>query len=151
VNWRDGVVDLRVEMPTKILTYLDSSILLNAFGGEKLETRLRALKVIGDKRRKIIASEFLRLETLPYAIVLGRQKQQRQLEPFFKNSVDVWIEDERTLFDPARQLIEQYHLQLIDALHLAAAMSVNAEFVTAEKPTNPFFAAYAKAATIYSR
>ncbi len=137
-------------MPTKILTYLDSSVLLNAFGGEKLDTRLRALKVMGDKQRRIVASEFLRLETLPYAIVFGRQKQQRQLEQFFKNSVDLWIEDERALFAPARQLIEKYNLQLIDALHLTAAMSVKAEFVTAEKPTKPFFAAYAKAATIYS-
>ena len=53
------------------------------------------------------------------------------------------------LFDAAEQLIEQHKLQLLDALHLAAAISLNAEFITAEKPTKPFFSAYPKAISIH--
>ncbi|HMY76347.1 MAG TPA: nucleic acid-binding protein, partial [Blastocatellia bacterium] len=92
---------------------------------------------------------FLRLETLPYAIVFHRQREQAFLERFFEHKVSHWVQDETLLFAPAAHLIEQYNLQLIDALHLAAAMMFKAEFVTAEKPTKPFFAAYAKVATIY--
>ena len=113
--------------------------------------KLRALKVLGDRRREFIASEFLRLETLPYAVAFRRHQEKAFLERFFAQRVAHWIEDETTLFVLAAQLIEQHRLQLIDALHLAAAITSNAEFVTAEKPTKPFFAAYAKVTTIYER
>lgn len=137
-------------MPAKILTCVDSNVLIYAAGGETLDRKLRALKVLGDKRREFVASEFLRLETLPYAIRFQRAQEQAFLERYFAHQVSIWVEDERKLFEPAARLIEQYHLQLLDALHLAAAILFKAEFVTAEKPTKPFFAAYAKVATIYS-
>lgn len=137
-------------MAAKILTYVDANVLIYAAGGEPLERKLRALKVLGDSRRKFIASEFLRLETLPFTIATGRRKEQAFLEKFFAHKVMHWVEDERTLFDPAAALIAKYQLPLLDALHLAAAISLKAEFVTAEKPTKPFFAAYQKVASIYS-
>jgi hypothetical protein len=37
----------------------------------------------------------------------------------------------------------------MDALHLAAAIKVGAEFVSAEKPTKPIYPAYSNAVTIY--
>lgn len=138
-------------MPTKVLTYVDSSVLIGATQGENLDRKLRSLKVLGDKRREFVASEFLRLETLPYAIVFKRKNERAFLEDFFEHKVQHWVEGERQLFGPAARLIEQHCLQLIDALHLAAAISFKAEFVTAEKPTKPFFAAYSKVATIYSK
>lgn len=137
-------------MPVKTLTYVDASVLINASRGDKLETRLRALRVLGDKRREFIASEFLRLETLPQAVAFQRRKEEVYLKRFFERSVTVWVEDETALFVPAARLIEQHRMQLLDALHLAAAMMFKAEFVTAEKPTKPFFAAYANCASIYS-
>ena len=40
-------------------------------------------------------------------------------------------------------------LGAMDALHLAAAFKVGAEFVSAEKPTKPMYSAYGNAFTIY--
>ena len=137
-------------MAEKLLTYVDASVLILASGKENLEQRLRALKVLGDRRRAFVASEFLRLETLPHAKHFGKHRQAAFLQRFFTHTVTQWVLDERALFAPAAELIEQYNLQLIDALHLAAAISCKAEFVTAEKPTKPFFAAYSRVATIYS-
>jgi hypothetical protein len=138
-------------MPEKTLTYVDSSVLISAMQNDDLELKLRALKVLGDKRREFVGCAFLRLETLPQAVVFKRRKEQFFLEKFFAQKVARWVEDERVLFTPAAQLIEKHNLQLIDAPHLAAAMFFKAEFVTAEKPTKPFFAAYSKVATIYSK
>lgn len=134
----------------KILTYCDANVLLYAANVESREKRYPAFAVIGDKRREMIASKFLWLETMPHAKAWQKQKEIRYLNWFFTQRVTRWIEDERTLFDAAERLIEQHKLQLLDALHLAAAMSVKAEFVTAEKLTKPFFAAYPKAISIHS-
>jgi predicted nucleic acid-binding protein len=138
-------------MPAKILTYVDANVLIYAAGGDTLERKLRALKVLSDKRREFLASEFLRLETLPFALRSNRAKERAFLEWYFERHVNLWIEDERKLFEPAARLIEKYPLQLLDALHLAAAISLKAEFVTAEKPTKPFHAAYPRVATLYSK
>lgn len=137
-------------MPVKIPTYVDASVLISAIRDDNPDRKLGALKVLGDRRRVFVASEFLRLETLPYAIAFQRRKDQIFLEWFFGTKVARWVDDETKLFAPAARLIEQHRLQLIDALHLAAAMMFKAEFVTAEKPTKPFFAACGKCATIYS-
>jgi len=37
----------------------------------------------------------------------------------------------------------------MDALHLAAAISVNAEFISAEKPTKPIYQAWQNISSIY--
>jgi hypothetical protein len=50
---------------------------------------------------------------------------------------------------PAFDLACKYGLGAMDALHLAAAMSAGAEFVSAEKPTKPIYSAYVNAASIY--
>lgn len=136
-------------MPAKTLTYVDASILISATREDNFDKKLRALKVLGDRRREFVASEFLRLETLPYAIAYQRRHEQAFLERFFAQKVTHWVKDETALFAPASRLIEQHRLQLIDALHLAAAMMYKAEFVTAEKPTKPFFSAYARTTTIH--
>lgn len=131
-------------MPSKILTYVDSNILIYAVSQRNEELRLKALRMIGDKRRKFLASEFLRLETLPYAINGNRPKETAFLTYFFDHHVSQWVEDERALFKPAGDLIERYNLQMVDALHLAAAMEHGADFVTGEKPTKPLHQAYSR-------
>lgn len=50
---------------------------------------------------------------------------------------------------PAYDLACLYGLGAMDALHLAAAIKVGAEFVSAEKPTKPIYPAYSNAVTIY--
>lgn len=129
-------------MRSKILTYADSNVLIYAVSQKNFNLRLKALGILGDKRREYLASEFLRLETLPYAINAGRQKEIAFLQTFFDRHVSQWVANERNLFPTASRLIERYNIQLLDALHLAAAMEYNADFVTGEKPTKPFHQAY---------
>jgi len=131
-------------MPNKVLTYVDSNILIFAVSQKNEELKLKALRMIGDKRREFLASEFLRMETLPYAIHGKRKKEIAFLEYFFAHHVTRWVQDERVLFVPATKLIETYNLQLVDALHLATAMEHQADFVTGEKPTKPFHQAYSR-------
>jgi predicted nucleic acid-binding protein len=135
-------------MASKRLTYLDANLLIYAADGTSIDTKLRLQKIVGDPGREFIASEFLRLETLPYAIRRKNRREQLYLEGFFGRRVDYWVDDERDLFTPATQLILQHGLQLMDALHLAAAMIYKAEFVTAENPRKPFHKAYAKVAWV---
>lgn len=132
-------------MPNKkILTYADSNILIYAVSQKNFNLRLKALSILGDKRREYLASEFLRLETLPYSVNAGRPKEIAFLQSFFNRHVSQWVEDERVLFPTASRLIERYNIQLMDALHLAAAMEYDADFVTGEKPTKPFHQAYSR-------
>ncbi len=74
-------------MPKKTLTYVDSNVLIYAVNQKNLSLRLRALKVLGDKRRVFLASEFLRLETLPYAVAFGEAKEIAFLQTFFDRHV----------------------------------------------------------------
>lgn len=138
-------------MPAKVLTYVDASVLITASRGDNLAVRLRALKVLGDKQREFLSSEFLRLETLPYTIHFKRSKEQAFLHNFFEQHVDYWVTNEVDLFQPAYDLIVRHNLQLIDALHLSAAMMYKAEFVTVEKPTKPFHSAYSRVASLYQK
>lgn len=131
-------------MPGKILTYVDSNVLIYAVNQRNKDLRLRALRLIGDKRREFLASEFLRLETLPYAVWAQKQSEITFLERFFDRIVRHWVDDERDLFDPASSLFEQYNLQMMDALHLAAAMTYKADFATGERPTKPLHQAYSR-------
>lgn len=134
----------------KILTYCDANVLIYTANETDPIKRYRALTVIGDKRREMIASKFLWLETVPQAKAWQKKKEIASLDWYFTKRVKHWIDDERTLFGVAEYLIEQHKLQLLDALHVAAAMSVNAEFITAEKLTKPLFAAYPKAISIHA-
>jgi hypothetical protein len=134
-------------MPKKTLTYVDANVLINAMRGEDPIRKARSLAVLWDKRREFVATEFLRLETLPPALHYQKNKQITFLEKFFKN-VSVWV-DAGTLFQPAFDLMVQYDLGLVDACHLAAAMSCQAEFISVEQPTKPMFKAYTKAYSIY--
>jgi hypothetical protein len=133
----------------KTLTYCDANVLIYAVNESDPMKRLRALTVIGDKRREMVASKLLWLETVPQAKAWQNKKEIQYFDWFFTTRVKHWIEDERTLFETAEQLIEQHKLQLLDALHVAAAMSVKAEFITAEKLSKPLFAAYPQAISIH--
>jgi hypothetical protein len=53
------------------------------------------------------------------------------------------------LIQPAINLACQYGLSAMDALHLSAAISANAEFISAEKPTKPIYNAYKNISSIY--
>jgi predicted nucleic acid-binding protein len=134
-------------MPPKQLTFVDSSVLINAIVGSDAARKMRALAVLGDPDREFIATSFLELEILPIPTKFNRKRERAFYERFFKG-VATWVEP-ASLIQPAYDLACQYGLGAIDALHLAAAMSTNAEFISAERPSKPIYSAYAKALSIY--
>jgi predicted nucleic acid-binding protein len=53
------------------------------------------------------------------------------------------------IYDDAFKLACQHALGALDAFHLASAIYVKAEFISAEKPTKPLYRAYVQAFSIY--
>lgn len=128
-------------------TFVDSSVLINAVAGKDPARKLRALSILADLNREFVATKFLMLEVLP---IPSKYHLKRELNFYlrFFNQVTTWV-DESTLIQPALNLACQYGLGDMDALHLAAAQAANAEFISAEKPTKPFYQAYHQASSIY--
>jgi hypothetical protein len=134
----------------KILTFLDASVLIYAAVKPTAETfarRIRAMQVLSDPDREFVASEFLRLEVLPIAHYFQKQREIAFYEKFFA-AVTQWVAP-ATLLAPAYALACQHGLGALDALHVAAADSLAAELVSAEKPTKPIYRACANISSIY--
>ena len=119
----------------KQLTYVDSSVLITAIAGHNAARKMRALAVIGDPNREFAATRFLVLEVLPLPTRYQRQRELNFYQRFFSR-VTIWL-DEAPLIQPAIHLACQHGLGGMDALHLSAAISTQAEFISAEKPTKP--------------
>ncbi len=118
------------------VTYLDSGVLINAFRGVN-EVSIKAAQVLDDPTRLFAASVFVQLETLPKA---SYNKQSAEIEFYktFFDTVTLWATDLNTIVESADSLARVYGLAGMDALHIAAAISINAlEFVTTEKVTKP--------------
>jgi predicted nucleic acid-binding protein len=130
-----------------MLTYLDSNVLVQAATGADKTIQARALAIITDPNRRFVSSLFSKMEVIPLAIHFGRGKEKLFYETFF-GRVQIWV-DPVDIFDDAYQLACQYALGAMDALHLASASFVSAEFVSAEKPTKPLYRAYNHAVSIY--
>jgi hypothetical protein len=105
------------------------------------------MQVLSDPDREFVASEFLRLEVLPIAHYFQKQREIAFYEKFFA-AVTQWVAP-ATLLAPAYALACQHGLGALDALHVAAADSLAAELVSAEKPTNPIYRACANISSIY--
>lgn len=108
---------------------------------------MRALSVLADPDREFVATEFLKLEVLPVPTKYERKKELAFYEKYFKGVV-TWI-DPSSFLQPAFDLACEHGLGAIDALHIAAAVKVDAEFISAEKPTKPIYSAYTNASSIY--
>jgi predicted nucleic acid-binding protein len=137
-------------MANKILTYVDASVLIYAASKPTATTfarRLRALQIFGDPDREFVPSEYLRLEVAPIANYFNKRRESAFYEKFFDNAVQ-WA-DSSALITPAYSIACQYGLGALDALHVAAADSFNAEFVSAERPTKPIYRAYSNITSIY--
>ena len=132
---------------SKILTYVDSSVLINAIVGANAARKMRALSVLGDPRRDFAATRYLTLEIIPLPTKFQRLRELNFYERFF-DKVTVWI-DKVPLIPSAIALACQHGLGAIDALHLVAAITVKAEFISGEKPTKPLYSAYPQASSIY--
>lgn len=134
-------------MPSKQLTFVDSSVLINAVVGSDAARKMRALAVLGDPQREFVATRFLTLEVIPIPTKYNRKREAAFYERYFKG-VSVWVRH-ASIVRPAYDLACLYGLGAVDALHLAAAIKAGAEFVSAEKPTKPIYTAYNNAVTIY--
>ena len=134
-------------MPPKQPTFVDASVLINAIVGSDAARKMRALAVLGDPNREFVATRFLELEVLPMPLKFNKKREVAFYERFFKDVI-TWI-DPALIIQPAYDLACQHGLGAIDSLHLAAAITANAEFVSAEKPSKPIYSAYANAVSIY--
>lgn len=134
-------------MPSKQLTFLDSSVLINAIVGLDAARKMRALAVLGDPHRTFVATRFLTLEVMPIPIKFGKKREAAFYERYFRG-VTTWVRP-ALLVRPAYDLASQHGLGAMDALHLAAAIKTGANFISAEKPTKPIYSAYSNAFSIY--
>jgi predicted nucleic acid-binding protein len=116
--------------------YIDSGILISAFRGS-LNLSLKAIQILDDPTLEFASSHFVRLETLPKAVYNQQQIEQVFYEAFFAN-VSCWSSNLEQVLQTAERLAHTYGLAGMDALHIAAALSVDAEeFITTEKSTKP--------------
>ncbi len=121
-----------------VLTFVDASVLIEAFRGESPAAR-RALDILDDPSREFTASDFLRLEIIPKPQYERRQPELAFYQDFF-NAVTQWAPPRSKLVDAALAVATRHGLAAMDALHVAAAEECGAgEFVTAELPTKPLF------------
>lgn len=131
----------------KIITFADSSVLINAIAGQNPARKMRAVSILGDQRREFVATRFLKLEVLPMPSKYQRIRELNFYQRFFSRVIH-WL-DEEPLIQPALTLACQYGLGGMDSLHLAAAIHLSAEFVSAERPTKPLYQAYPNILSIY--
>lgn len=135
---------------SKIITYVDASILIQAAAKATAETfarRMRARQVLNDPDRTFVASAFLKLEVLPKGKWFNKKREIDVYEAFF-DAVSDWAPDAE-LISPAYDLASKYGLGALDAIHLCAAKHFGAEFISAEKPTKPIYRAYSNIFSTY--
>ncbi|MBD6619206.1 hypothetical protein FNW02_26110 [Komarekiella sp. 'clone 1'] len=72
-------------------TYIDSGVLLTAFGGIH-SISIRANSILNDENREFVSSQFVKLEVLPKAIYHQQQDETDFYEPFF-SAVSYWATD----------------------------------------------------------
>jgi predicted nucleic acid-binding protein len=100
---------------------------------------MRALHVLTDPNREFVSSPFIQLETQPKAIYNQQQLEVEFYATFF-NEVTYWALDLEQITQTAHRIAQTHGLAGMDALHIAAALSMGAdEFVTTEKPTKPMY------------
>lgn len=119
-------------------TYLDSGVLIVAFRADN-EMSSRAIQVLDDGQREFVASPFFKLETLPKAQYHKQLYEVEFYETYF-SAVNHWVNDLDIILQGAEVIASQYGLAAMDALHVAAALSIEAdELITTERSTKPMF------------
>lgn len=118
------------------ITYIDSGVLLSATTGVGRIAE-KALEILEDPQREFASSEFVKLEVTPKA-VYNKQTEEAQFYEEFFNDVMYWANDLTHIVQEAYKIASHYGLAAMDALHVAAALSVGAEeLITTEKRTKP--------------
>ncbi|WP_437830372.1 type II toxin-antitoxin system VapC family toxin [Sorangium sp. So ce1153] len=119
-------------------TFVDAGVLIVAARGTG-EHAERALSVLEDPRREFVASVLLKLEVLPKPLYFRRTEEVEFYETFF-SAVCAWTPLSAELSEQAFALASRHGLAGMDALHVAAALSLGAdEMITTERKTSPLF------------
>ena len=117
-------------------TYIDANILIAAFRGEEPLAQ-RALRVLDDPDRKLVVSDYLRLEVLPKPTFQKRQEEINFMQAVFDGAAEN-VTTSSKLTGRALEMASKYDMTPIDALHIGAAIVSGVdELVTLEKPTKP--------------
>jgi predicted nucleic acid-binding protein len=120
------------------ITFIDSGVLVTAARGVGEDSE-KALEILADSSRQFGSSQFIKLEVSPKAVYHQKIAETRFYELFF-SAVTHWADDIERIIQDAERIACQYGLAAMDALHIAAALSIGAEeFATTEKPTKPMF------------
>jgi hypothetical protein len=91
---------------------------------------------LDDPDRKLVVSDYLRLEVLPKPTFHKRQEEIEFMQGVFEKAEHLDTSPELT--GRALAMASKYDMTPIDALHIgAAAIACVNEFVTLEKPTKP--------------
>jgi predicted nucleic acid-binding protein len=120
-------------------SFIDAGVLIAAARGTD-EVAIRAIEILDDIDREFVSSSFVKLEVLPKAVYNGFEEEVDFYNSFFDNDVAVWVSFSEELVEGANQRAKQFGLGAMDALHITAAISADAdEFITTEKPGKPMF------------
>jgi len=117
-------------------TFIDSGVLIEATRGTN-DVSVKAREIISDTDREFASSIFVKLEVLPKAIYYKNADEAAFYEDFF-NLVVHWAHPDDRLIQAAYKHACDFGIAALDALHVAAAISVGAEeLITTEKLSKP--------------
>ncbi len=116
-----------------IRTFIDAGVLIYAARSQG-DLAERAFQILEDENREFASSIFLKLEVLPKAIYNQQSSEVKFYQAFF-DEVSYWATELDKIIAAAYKESSHFGLGAMDALHIAAAVSVGAtEFITNEKP-----------------
>lgn len=135
-NTSAGFAGTTVPVESQIV-FLDSSILIAAFGAKDAAAH-NALDEISKPGIEFASSDFVKLEVLPLPAFHRRISEVEFYESYFA-IVRHWASLAPDLAQRALEEGAKAGLGAVDALHVAAALSLGAsEIVTTEKAAKPF-------------
>ena len=120
------------------ITFIDSGVLVTASRGVE-DLANQAITILASADREFASSIFIKLEVLPKAIYYKQTDEVEFYQTFF-SAVTYWANNTEQVIQNGYDIACKYGLAAMDALHIAAAISVGAEeFITTEKPTKPMY------------
>jgi predicted nucleic acid-binding protein len=119
------------------VTFVDAGVLIAAAARGTMDVSAQAMAILDDPNRAFASSEFIRLEVLPKAL-FNRKSMEAEFYSSFFQAVAYWPEKTDAVVSRGYDVAIRFGLGALDALHVAAALSVGAEkFITTEKRGKP--------------
>ena len=120
-----------------IRTYIDANVLIAAFQGKE-NIAHKALQVLDDPERKLVVSDYLKLEVFPKPVFYKRAEEIEFMQAIIDDAENIETSPELTKL--AIKLASDYDLSPVDALHVGAATIARVdEMVTLEKTSKTMF------------